>query len=396
MLKCQEKRKQKIKNIIGQNRYFSIFNDIYNKNIMRKKWNKEKIIKTAEKYTSMKEFFKYEHQAYIAAQKRKMLYNELNWLKRDFEYHQKGYWTKEKAIEESKKYTRLYDFMRDNKGLYEKMRKKGWLTDVPWLKKSINEVGFWTEEKILEESKKFNTKAEFKFYSQVAYNKAREMKLFEKMPWLRIKNVSKVNDCVYGYFFEDFKTVYIGRTIERRLKTRDKEHRNPKKNDSVYKFSIENDIPIPNIKIIESGLTVFDGSEREKYWEKYYSENGYKTLNIAKCGSLGSLLSGKWNEATITEEAKKYKSRNEFRKGNQPAYYASIKLGLLESFDWLSSRNHVRKGYWCIKDNVINEAKKYTSRREFQKKCCGAYHNAKKNNYFDEMPWLNDKRKNKK
>lgn len=363
---------------------------------MRKKWTKENIIEIAKNYTSMKEFFKKEHPAYVAAQKRSMLYNDLDWLKRDFECHQKGYWTKEKAIEESKKYTRLLDLTNENKGLYEKMRIKGWLTDAPWLKRTVNEVGYWTEEKILEESKKFNTRAEFKFFSQVAYAKAREMKLLNKMPWLKVKNVSNVKDCVYGYFFEELKSVYIGRTLERRLKTRDKEHRNKKHNDVVYRFAHENGVVIPDIKIIESGLTVFEGSEREKYWEKYYKDNGYATLNIAKCGGLGSLLSGKWNKETITEEAKKYKTRNEFRKGNQTAYYASINLGLIDGFYWLTSRNRVKKGYWTIKENVINEAKKYNSRLEFQKKCSAGYENARKNNYLDEMFWLYAKRKKKK
>ena len=46
------------------------------------KWTKEKIIKIAQNYTNMKDFFENEHSAYVAAQKRKMLYNELNWLKR--------------------------------------------------------------------------------------------------------------------------------------------------------------------------------------------------------------------------------------------------------------------------------------------------------------------------
>lgn len=42
------------------------------------KWTKEKIIKIAQNYTNMKDFFENEHSAYVAAQKRKMLYNELN------------------------------------------------------------------------------------------------------------------------------------------------------------------------------------------------------------------------------------------------------------------------------------------------------------------------------
>lgn len=360
------------------------------------KWTKEKIVSIAKKYKKMADFMENDHPAYVAAQKRNMLYNELDFLERTFKYSPKGYWTKEKALEESKKYNRLVDLSHSNKGLYERMRIKGWLKDAYWLERSVNKVGYWTKEKIIEESKKYNTKAEFKFYSQVAYVKAREMKLFEEMPWFKIKDVSNVKDCIYGYFFEEFKTAYIGRTIERRIKIRDKEHRKGGNNDSVYKFAIKNNVSIPEIKIIESGLTVFDGSERERYWEQFFKDNGYKTLNVAKCGSLGSLLSGKWNKETITKEAKKYNTRSKFKKGNQSAYYASIRLDLLDSFDWLPPRNSVRKGYWTIKENVIEESKKYKCKWHFQKNCSAGYIQAKKNKWLDEMIWLNGKKENKK
>lgn len=355
------------------------------------KWTKEKIISVAKKYKKTKDFIKNDNAAYIAACKRNMIHNELNFLERDF----KCYWTKEKALEESKKYNRLVDFSHENKSLCETMRRNGWLKYAFWLKKSIHEPGYWTKEKIIEESKKYSTKAEFKFYSQVAYVKAREMNLFNEMPWIKIKDVSNVKDCIYGYFFEEFKTVYIGRTIERRIKARDREHRKYGSNDSVYNFAIKNNIMIPEMKIIESGLTIFDGSEREIYWEQFFKNKGYKTLNIAKCGSIGSLLSGKWNKETITEEAKKYNSRNKFKKGNQTAYYASIRLGLLDTFKWLSSRNNVKKGFWTIKENVIEESKKYRCKWHFQKNCSAGYAQAKKNKWIDEMFWLNGNKKSK-
>lgn len=361
------------------------------------KWTKEKIINVARKYENMADFMKKDHQAYIAAQKRDMLYNELNFLKRTFNYHNKGYWAKENVIEESKKYKKLNDIKKNNKTLYEKIMKNKWQDEMPWIElKKHHESGYWNKDNIIKESKKYRTKAEFKFYSQVAYVKAREMNLFKEMPWLKIKDVSNVKDCIYGYFFEEFKTVYIGRTIERRVKTRDREHRKGGNNDVVYNFSIKNNIKIPEMKIIESGLTVFDGSKREAYWEQYFKNNGYETLNVAKCGSLGSLLSGKWNKETITEEAKKYSTRSKFKDGNQTAYYASMRLGLLDSFDWLPPKKGVKKGYWSIKENVIEEAKKYKCKWHFQKNCSAGYIQAKKNKWLDEMIWFNDKEKNKK
>ena len=45
-------------------------------------------------------------------------------------------------------------------------------------------------------------------------------------------------------------------------------------------------------------------------------------------------------------------------------------------------------GYWNIKENVIREAKKYKTRRQFQLNCCGAYQSAIRNGWIDEMDWL--------
>ena len=92
------------------------------------------------------------------------------------------------------------------------------------------------------------------------------------------------------------------------------------------------------------------------------------------------------------EEAEKYNTRTEFKKGNQPAYYASIKLGLIDSFTWLSTRNKIPKGHWKVKENVFEESKKYKSKTEFSEKCSSAYRAARINNWLNEMIWLNKKK----
>jgi len=360
---------------------------------MEHKWTREKIIDAAKKYKTVKDFLSNDHAAYVAAQKRNMLSNDLKWLERKKNYHPRGYWTFEKALEESKKYATLKELIENNSGLYTVMIRNKWLEQAPWLKRLANEKGYWTRDKIIEESKKYTSKADFKFFSQVAYKKASDMGLFSEMPWLDIKDIRGVNDCIYGYFFEGFNTVYIGRTIERRIRARDREHRNSENNDVVYKFAKKKRVPIPEMKIIESGLTISNGIEREEFWEKHYRDNGFETLNIAKCGSIGSLKTGKWNKLTITEEAKKYKTRNEFRLKNQTAYYASIKFNLLDTFHWMPKRNNVKRGFWTEKENIISESKKYKNKTEFAKKCSRAYYEARKNGYLEEMIWLNKKEK---
>lgn len=50
----------------------------------------------------------------------------------------------------------------------------------------------------------------------------------------------------------------------------------------------------------------------------------------------------KWTEASVREEAKKYNTRKEFNKGNQSAYQAARKLEILD--DVCSHMEKVKRG----------------------------------------------------
>ena len=45
--------------------------------------------------------------------------------------------------------------------------------------------GYWTDDRIIEESKKYKTPIEFKINAPTAYKKANEKKLIKKMIWLK-------------------------------------------------------------------------------------------------------------------------------------------------------------------------------------------------------------------
>ena len=70
-------------------------------------------------------------------------------------------------------------------------------------------------------------------------------------------------DNIYIYLWEEFNTIYVGRTIN--PKSRHYQHRHIV-TESTYKFSSEHHVEHPKMIIIENDLSVEEGIEREKYW----------------------------------------------------------------------------------------------------------------------------------
>lgn len=257
-------------------------------------------------------------------------------------------------------------------------------------KKNCKPKNYWLiKENTINESKKYSSRTEFCKGSCGAYNVARKNGWLDEMTWLTKKNVYKDPvDYVYKYHFVNENAVYIGRTIYPEL--RDKQHRIREK-DTVNKFATEHNVEIPKMEIIEDKLTVIEGAEREKYWEKYYRNSGFSIINVQPCGSLG-LMRKKWSKEKCFKEAKKYKTRSEFQKNAPQAYHLSIANGWIDNMAWLPKIQNVPNKHWNSKNNIIDEAKKYKTRGEFRNKSCGAYRAAIKYGYMDEFTWLSKKK----
>ena len=93
------------------------------------------------------------------------------------------------------------------------------------------------------------------------------------------------------------------------------------------------------------------------------------------------------NKENVIEESKKYTNRTEFKKKSHRAYDAARRMNILDEMTWLDSKHHT-KGYWKIKENVFNEARKYSTKDEFKKGNSSAFLAAHRYGYIDEMAWL--------
>lgn len=96
----------------------------------------------------------------------------------------------------------------------------------------------------------------------------------------------------------------------------------------------------------------------------------------------------KWTKETCEEEARKYKTRGEFIKGNVSAYNVALKNGWLGDYDWFEQKHHDK---WT-KETCAEEASKYKTRNEFRKSCDSAYKVARKNGWLDDYDWFRDER----
>ena len=298
------------------------------------------------------------------------------------------HWDNLSVLEESKKYSTRSEFHKKKSGAYLYAIKHKLLNKMIWLKQPK-----WNYESVINESKKYKSRGEFSKGSDGAYKYALKHNLLNQMTWLKNKNLFGKNaqkvDNVYAYEFVKFKTVYVGRSID--VKRRDRQHRAIK--SPVNIFANEKNVNIPEMLILEKNITILEGQKNEKKWLDKYIKNGWKVLNIGKCGegcgSLGILntINRKWNKNNVLEESKKYNSKIEFKKKSNGAYGFARKHNLLAEMKWLK-RPEVYNKKWKSDEDVIEESKKYNNKSSFKKDSRGAYEYARKHRLLDKMIWL--------
>jgi len=298
-------------------------------------------------------------------------------------------WTREACYEEAKKYTTVYEFSKGCGSAYYRARKEGWVKEYTWFvdghKRDSQRRIKWTYETCRKESQKYKSRGEFSKGNPPAYQVALKNKWLDSYTWL----ISKGNkheekiDNVYAYFFPDLYSVYIGRTVY--TERRNVSHNNDR-SSTVNKFAHKNNIPIPEMTILESGLTVEEGLEREDYYVNKYREEGWNVLNKAKTGkrsgSIGAIGGGKCSRTYCFKEAQKYKTLLDFIINSGSVYAKARNNGWLKDYTWLKRKKH-KNGYWCYETCYI-EAIKYKSRWEFGKANGSAYNVARTNGWLDE------------
>lgn len=227
---------------------------------------------------------------------------------------------------------------------------------------------------------------DFRRFDKKAYYKSKSNRWIDDYIWLEDIESNSRTQTVYVYEFPN-KHVYVGLTFS--LHKRDVQHRYKKKKDSVFKYSEENNVEIPEPKILETNLTRLESKEKEQYWANYYKDNGYVLINKCKCGSLGG--NTKQTEISVEDvilEAKKYKNQEEMYRKNRTMYNKMINLNLKKEcfpntkFKILAVKNNYTD------DFILSVVTKYETKNELRLNNFTVYHwlwkHNKLYNYFDK------------
>lgn len=270
--------------------------------------------------------------------------------------------------------------------LFKDHYNQGFLTD----RENIKPYKYWTKEKLQDEVNKYETRNEFWKKNVSAATTAKNKKLLDELfknhnnnGYLTREEWIKNSYVIYIYELTKFNRAYIGLTNN--ILRRDREHLFNFKT-SLNKYCKENNIPIPNYKILEKNLNPIEAINKEKYWIDLYKDNGWKLFNIAKPGSLGG-NDIVWTKDKLYKLVKQFNTRNEFKKKASGAYSAAVKYKILDDL----FKDHINKGLkykerrFLSFDELQKEANKYLTRMDFQKNDPGSYTKARLNNILDKL-----------
>lgn len=96
-----------------------------------------------------------------------------------------------------------------------------------------------------------------------------------------------------------------------------------------------------------------------------------------------------WTYERCYKEAKKYKCKVDFQRGKRGAYKAALREGWLKDYTWMKTPpSHNKK--WTY-ETCLEEAKKYTNLNEFREKGGRGYNVSVENNWIKDFDWLNRK-----
>lgn len=289
-------------------------------------------------------------------------------------------WTFEACEKEAKKYTFKKDFQNNSNTAYQAAWKNKWLEKISsHMEGSKKPHKYWSKEKCAIEALKYNHRIDFHKNSSAAYSKAHKSGWLDQICGHMTVLGSKKLRYVYSFTFSD-GSIYFGLTTN--YSRRYNEHKQDPFSKVYQYMQVLNEEPM--FKLLMPNLVATEiAQELEKKLIKEHIEKGFNVLNADKGGGTGGSIV-KWTFELCKAEAKKYKTKLEFRTNSNAAYNKAEKMKWLKEITQHMTELKKPNGFWTL-EKCIDEAKKSKSYIEFQSNSSSAYGASLKNGWLEKI-----------
>jgi predicted GIY-YIG superfamily endonuclease len=303
-------------------------------------------------------------------------------------------WFKNTCAREARKYHTRVAFIRGSSGAYDAAKNKGWLDDICAHMKR-QRVRKWTREMLIAEAQKYSMLKDFREQAPGAYG------VVCKKGWLNdicahLKKRNEPKQKTAPTTAENRGGVAISKearpttdkTTARggRIQTATRSRNYPKggrsekpKRPSPLYWTLD--------RLNAEAAKYQTRKEFKKRASGAYSAACKRKLLDEVCAHMVSLTQrrGYWdNKERVLDAAKKFETRAKFTKGNGSAYYAAIRNGWLDEACAHMRQGKTPNGTWT-KQRLMQEARRFTTRKEFFRLASGAYDAAHRKGWRDEV-----------
>jgi len=289
----------------------------------QKRWNKENCIVSALQFETRSDWNKNESGAYSAAMKN-------GWLDECCAHMKiKNSYTKEGCIEGALQFETRGDWRRNDNGAYDAAWRNGWLVEC-CAHMEIKKRNPWNKESCIKSASQFETRGDWSKNENSAYNVAwRNGWLDECCAHMKIMKKSHTKESCIG---------------------------------SALQFETRGD----------------------------WSKNDNSAYNVAlkngwfdECSKHMEIMRKSWNKENCIESAQQFESKKDWQKNESGAYYAALKNGWSDECCAHMKNGRKTNNYWN-KENCIESAQQFESKKDWQKNESGAYTIAWRNGWLDE------------
>ncbi len=272
----------------------------------------------------------------------------------------------------AKQYSNKNEFKKNNYAAYQAALKYGFMDDIT--SHMISPLIMWTKDMVQKEALKYQHKRDFMKNSRKAYQAASHNGWLEDVTSHMIPLGNLKKRMVYSFEFPD-NSVYVGLTFDE--KERQIGH---SIKGTVFNYTKETGLIPKFVKITSEYIDSEEAQNLENCTISDYREKGWKILNKAKAGGLGSCIRI-WTLEKVMYEASKYITLKEFIKNSPKAYEAAQENGWLPEIRKILISDRI---LWT-KDLVHKEALKYSYMNEFINNSPKAYGAAYNNGWLDDV-----------